>query len=385
MMHASQGLIQEDERDIDEPWWMIWLDRALKGAIFLLVAILAAVIWTLFNTENYTAHTIHAKGVLSAQECKRIIEAAESTAATRSAGWETERHHNYPTTDFAITSVPVAAAMWNSSLKQRILPMMNRLFGLDDEVELHVEDIFIVKYDAHAQSGLRSHRDGSHMSFNVALNPSTDYSGGGTRFATLDTVVRIDRGDILMHSSGIVHAGVNVTSGTRYILVGFITKLAPWWDELVHSYGFTAKCFTHTYLPAPPSARSWQAVTSPGAPADGVLWDRYRASHDNAVVLNEHFFRETTVDGATRQLECVALSTSTAVVLGHVYSILQEETPTLFGFPLLLYLLFVCVLWGAWLVASDWFGDATGTAASYCRAPCEDGAAGARWEKRKHA
>eukprot|EP00041_Stephanoeca_diplocostata_P025726 m.680322 g.680322 ORF g.680322 m.680322 type:complete len:251 (+) comp22810_c0_seq86:206-958(+) len=216
MMHASQGLIQEDERDIDEPWWMIWLDRALKGAIFLLVAILAAVIWTLFNTENYTAHTIHAKGVLSAQECKRIIEAAESTAATRSAGWETERHHNYPTTDFAITSVPVAAAMWNSSLKQRILPMMNRLFGLDDEVELHVEDIFIVKYDAHAQSGLRSHRDGSHMSFNVALNPSTDYSGGGTRFATLDTVVRIDRGDILMHSSGIVHAGVNVTSGTRY-------------------------------------------------------------------------------------------------------------------------------------------------------------------------
>lgn len=72
----------------DEPWWMVWVDRGLKGAIFILVAILAAVAWSLFSTENYTAHVILAKSVLSEQECTQIIQAAEGIAASRATGWE---------------------------------------------------------------------------------------------------------------------------------------------------------------------------------------------------------------------------------------------------------------------------------------------------------
>lgn len=124
------------------------------------------------------------------------------------------------------------------------------------------------------QRGLHLHRDHSHVSFNVALNHLSEYVHGGdrvkhahhflTRFLwefvvlhfrqsavhvwhphahtylkfvcahvryqgggthipilgnTQDTTLRIGRGDMLMHSSGLVHEGVNVTEGTRYILV----------------------------------------------------------------------------------------------------------------------------------------------------------------------
>ena len=43
-------------------------------------------------------------------------------------------------------------------------------------------DIFIVKYTADGQPGLDRHRDGSFVSFNLALSNSRgDYEGGGTR------------------------------------------------------------------------------------------------------------------------------------------------------------------------------------------------------------
>jgi len=58
---------------------------------------------------------------------------------------------------------------------------------LPDPNNLRVADGFVVKYDAGGgQTELKPHRDGSVLSFNIALNPSTAYDGGGTWFATLD-------------------------------------------------------------------------------------------------------------------------------------------------------------------------------------------------------
>lgn len=88
---------------------------------------------------------------------------------------------------------------------------------------LRVADAFIVKYDAAGgQTMLAPHRDGSVLSFNVALNERGEYEGGGTWFAGLDQSMPIDKGHVCCHASGVLHGGHPITSGVRYILVAFV-------------------------------------------------------------------------------------------------------------------------------------------------------------------
>lgn len=50
------------------------------------------------------------------------------------------------------------------------------------------------RYDADGgQTELKPHRDGSVVSFNIALNPSDEFEGGGTYFAGLKDALRIEQ------------------------------------------------------------------------------------------------------------------------------------------------------------------------------------------------
>lgn len=50
------------------------------------------------------------------------------------------------------------------------------------------------RYDADGgQTSLKPHRDGSVLSFNIALNPSSEFDGGGTYFAGLQDALRIEQ------------------------------------------------------------------------------------------------------------------------------------------------------------------------------------------------
>jgi hypothetical protein len=81
--------------------------------------------------------------------------------------------------------------------------------------------LFVVKYKDSEQSYLDMHRDGSFLSFNILLSNTTDFEGGGTYFDDGLTSYS-EQGDILIHSSRIKHAGLPITKGTRYLLVGFL-------------------------------------------------------------------------------------------------------------------------------------------------------------------
>jgi len=70
------------------------------------------------------------------------------------------------------------------------------------------------------------------LSFNVLLNQSTDFEGGGTYFKHLDRSVTINQGDFLLHSGLVLHGGHPITSGIRFILVGFI-DVNPYGPNLV--------------------------------------------------------------------------------------------------------------------------------------------------------
>ena len=163
--------------------------------------------------------------LFTAQECQSIIDEAEDVCANRVGGWTTKRHGNYPTTDIPIVELPGTMEFLREALYTRVYPLLREQFQqfLPDGRSLRVADGFVVKYDADGgQSELKPHRDGSVLSFNIALNPAADFEGGGTWFQSLQDAVKIDQGEVCSHASGVLHGGHGITSGKRYILVAFV-------------------------------------------------------------------------------------------------------------------------------------------------------------------
>jgi hypothetical protein len=85
--------------------------------------------------------------------------------------------------------LPETLSFLKRALVERIYPLLTAQFKtfLPDPSKLRVADGFVVKYDAQGgQKELKPHRDGSVLSFNIALNPSSDFDGGGTWFAIVE-------------------------------------------------------------------------------------------------------------------------------------------------------------------------------------------------------
>ena len=72
------------------------------------------------------------------------------------------------------------------------------------------------------QNSVGPHRDGSVLSFNILLNDSSEFDGGGTWFDHTSQTHHICQGDVLVHSGKLRHAGMPITRGERFILVGFV-------------------------------------------------------------------------------------------------------------------------------------------------------------------
>ena len=161
--------------------------------------------------------------ILTRDECNRIVAEAESRALE--IQWTTNRHGNYPTTDLPLIELPETLEFLQVALVERIYPLLTAQFGtfLPDPSKLRVADGFVVKYDAQGgQKELKPHRDGSVLSFNIALNQSSDFEGGGTWFASLNDAIRLEQGELVSHASGILHGGHGITRGKRYIMVAFV-------------------------------------------------------------------------------------------------------------------------------------------------------------------
>eukprot|EP00035_Acanthoeca_spectabilis_P029601 m.5777 g.5777 ORF g.5777 m.5777 type:complete len:218 (-) comp3746_c0_seq1:61-714(-) len=145
------------------------VDLTLPWLVGFLVLLVTWLITSFLLPANATAHIKIFPRLLQRAECDAIVAAAEETAAER-GGWETERHAHYPTTDFSISSVPKAAALWNASVGRRVMAALEGSIA-EGMGPLHTDDLFVVKYSAsQPQRGLTLHRDHSHFSFNIALN-----------------------------------------------------------------------------------------------------------------------------------------------------------------------------------------------------------------------
>ena len=203
------------------------------------------------------------EGVLSRSDCERVVALAEEHARGR-GGWRSDRHTMYRTMDIDVRDVPPMLELLNARLRSRIMPVMAAMFGVRP-TDLMLEDLFVAKYSVPTptltptptpgggegqaatkkrklqsssgstassaasstrhQAALKAHRDDSELSFVLLLNDAADFAGGGTEFLDWSppfVAAPTMKGCMVSFCGLQRHGGRAITSGTRYILAGFV-------------------------------------------------------------------------------------------------------------------------------------------------------------------
>jgi hypothetical protein len=101
------------------------------------------------------------------------------------------------------------------------------------DVHMDKNQPHVLKY-CQGHSGVTVHYDKCDVTACLMLSDASHYRGGGTYFPSLEsdggggTTVFLDRGDLLLHPGKLVHAGRDITSGSRYLLVWFCHLRYPY-------------------------------------------------------------------------------------------------------------------------------------------------------------
>lgn len=159
------------------------------------------------------------EGFLSENVCNIIV--ANANKVGEENGWTTKRHNNYPTTDLPVTMLSEPTQFTILCRVSDILDKAKVLYCLSDTCSMNVKDIFVVKYAPSQQSILGMHCDGEILTFQIALSSLEDYEGGGTEYCD-GCIVKPNKGALTIQSGFVKHAGVPITKGVRYVLVGFV-------------------------------------------------------------------------------------------------------------------------------------------------------------------
>ena len=156
--------------------------------------------------------------LLNKEQCNAIINESEDYALKHQ--WTSKRHEAYPTTDNEINKSWQCYGALENRVKEVLFPALSKMYDMDPQ-KMGIEELFVAKYDANGQRKLEAHRDNSELSFILALNDS--YTGGGTQFTETGEKVHLKTGQCMIFSGQNHHKGVEITSGTRYIVAGFLT------------------------------------------------------------------------------------------------------------------------------------------------------------------
>ena len=157
------------------------------------------------------------ENVFSNHVCKWILFEVNEFVNTHE--WKLCRHQNYSTVDIPLQVLNNAfkyCLFAFSSLFKKIF----KSYCIPENYTPNIKDMFIVKYELYGQKSLTSHKDGTHLSFNIMLSDANDYEGGGTHFDDGLTYY-LNPGDVLVHSGFINHGSHDITKGERFVLVVF--------------------------------------------------------------------------------------------------------------------------------------------------------------------
>jgi hypothetical protein len=267
--------------------------------------LIAAYLLLSVSPNNFlTARSVFQSPLFTREECRHILDLADQAAARNydaalaihpeeanaaitawkkePLGWQKMRHGNYPTTDLNMVIDPFTKQdrEWlGDLLDRRLAPTLARIFGIPIN-SIRANDMFVVRYDAGQRIKLDNHTDDSDISVNILLNE--DFTDGGTTFwnrvedQPYAHVQPTQPGTLLSHSARINHEGAAISSGTRIILVGFLSvdRIDP---------------FSHKPTGMSPYA-SWLSLSWMSARAKaGYLASRSR--NDDEENLAAHFFK----------------------------------------------------------------------------------------------
>lgn len=164
---------------------------------------------------------------LTVAETDRMIAVTEHACKGQYAAYtyakQTLGCREYPALAVAVQSAVhtvVSAILENDKQNNSSNKSRKQNLALDDR-EPHM-----VKYDVtrKERQKLDMHTDKSEWTFLVALSNGCglDYYGGGTYFECLDATVHVQRGHCLVFPGKLRHCGQRITSGLRFLLVGFL-------------------------------------------------------------------------------------------------------------------------------------------------------------------
>jgi len=153
------------------------------------------------------------------KKCDEIL--SEGINYAHKNKWTTERHDNYPTTDNEVTQKWKCYDYLEKKVHGDVFNKISQLYNIDKN-NLHIKELFIIKYEDTKQNKLITHTDGNEFSFVMALNNISEYNGGGTYFVNQQKTIKLRKGNCLVFSGQNKHKGVAITKGKRFILTGFI-------------------------------------------------------------------------------------------------------------------------------------------------------------------
>ena len=168
---------------------------------------------------------------LCADECQHIVDIAENFGFSPS---DPKDSYEQSTVDIEVDSCdPLRHMLLNMKFIDEIKRYMLWVYGVPITA---FDDVFVVKYDANHQKDLVRHCDGGHISFMITLSDAASYTGGGTHFDLLgnlshdaipcndregEGVIKAAQGDLILFNAGFYHQAMPITTGLRYMFVGF--------------------------------------------------------------------------------------------------------------------------------------------------------------------
>lgn len=186
---------------------------------FLIICLVAAMLYA-YSISASVVNASHRKEILvfSGEELSLV---RQKIAQIKKGQWHTSRHKSYPTTDIPVSKLWEIDILLCDKLERILIPEFSRLYKVREDC-LWLRDLFLVKYESGQQTGLELHRDASDFSFVIQVNSLEEFNGGGTFFEDDKRVYNMKPGNCLLFSGKELHSGVNITSGKRIIITGFV-------------------------------------------------------------------------------------------------------------------------------------------------------------------
>ncbi|GMI08379.1 hypothetical protein TrRE_jg5947 [Triparma retinervis] len=177
---------------------------------------------------------------LTPDECDALIRIAEDhvqraeyAQANTTKGWR--KLYTYTSMDLPVQDI--RSSMCNgrdlkSWLMDKICKVAGAYYGCDPRVlrARTWKEPHFLKYTTDCETphcGVEMHYDGCNISYNMMLSRMSEYTGGGTYIRCLKKTVKLSQGQVLVTPGDLFHKGVDITDGTRYLIICFVDGFDP--------------------------------------------------------------------------------------------------------------------------------------------------------------